>query len=480
MLGFEAMHDAQTIIKEKVRTLKFDEIALSSNIMSGLKDVHYTELTDLQEKVIPQILEGKDALIKAEPGSDKIASFVVPALQQIDTENKEEGPAVLILTPNPKEAKEIDELVWAVGYHAQIECASVDMDSEESEQKEAMNSNVRVLVGNPGPLSDVAQKLRFVFRHVDLLVIDAADEMVNLNLQSKLTAIKRRILSDPQTLVFTKEVNEEVKELAKQYLEDPAFISDKESGEAPMLSEPPKVDKTLNHGYIYVPNRMKITTLLAHIDNTPTDNCVIFTASKRGTDRLYRTLRKRELKATSIHGKLSEEKRKQRLANFKNGDVQYLLVADIPAAELDITRVTQVINYDVPNNPDEYRYRANMVNSGKASRLVSLVSKQDRSDINKLESNLGKAPKELPLPEEVKKKKEQRKKQKKKKQPKPKSNKKKHRDNGRGQKQKKKKKKDNDLELPRPSFDKLSGGRKGGEKKDDDSGVLGLIKKIFS
>lgn len=453
--------------------MKFEEMTLSPNIMSGLQDINYTELSELQENVIPAVLEGHDALIRAEPGSSKIASFVIPALEQVNKREDKDGTSVLVLTPNPEESREIDELVWAMGYHAQIECASIDMDTDLEEQKEAIQSEVEVIVGNPGPLLDVCQDLRFIFRDVEVVVIDAADKMVALNLQDKIQNILKRVLSDHQTLIYSEEVNDEVKELTKQHTEDPIAIGFEDK--PGMLTDPPKVDQNLTQGYIYVPNRMKITTLMAHLEDTPHDNCVIFTASKRGTDRLYRTLRKNDMKATSLHGKLSDEKKSQRFANFTNGDVQYLLVADIPAAELGLDRVTQVINYDVPNDPDEYRYRAGFVGSGTASRIVSLVSKQDRSDINELENSLGQAPKELPLPEKVKQKLEKRKKQKKKKSREDNRDKQsKQSNNGRG------KKKNDELQLPRPSYDKLSGGKKGDTPKDQKSGVIGLIKKLFS
>jgi len=458
--------------------LKFEEMTLSPEIMSGLQDVHYSELTELQEEVIPAVLNGKDALIKANPGGDKNASFIVPALEKINQKENKEGTSVLVLTPNPKEAKELDELVWAMGYHAQIECASIDLDGEPKEQTEALESGVEVIVGNPGPLSEIMQKELFIFRNIDLLVIDSADEMISLGLVTKIENIKKRVISDPQILIYTGKLTDEVKTLAKEYLEEPEVLGFENIGRE-AVAEPPKLDNKLTHGYIYVPNRMKISTLMAHVDDTPTDTCVIFTASKRGTDRLYRIFRKHNLKATSLHGKLSDEKRAQRFANFTNGDVQYLLVADIPASELDLERVTQVINYDVPNDPDEYRYRASLVGHGKASRLVSLVSKQDRSDINKLENALGKAPKELPLPDAIKK---QLKERKKKKKSGKKSRNKKQRGRGRGSKngRGKKKKKDDEMHLPRPSYDKLSGGRKGDTPKDEKSTVIGLIKKLFS
>ena len=288
--------------------MKFEEMTLSPDIMSGLKDVNYSELTELQEAVLPVVLEGKDAFIQAEPGSSKNASFVIPALERISQIEEVEGTKVLVLTPNPKESKEIDELVWAMGYHAEIECASIDMDKEEAEQTESLQSNLEVIVGNPGPLDDIMQDLRYIFRQVELVVIDSADEMVSLNLTSRIKNILKRVLSDYQTLVYTSKVNDKITEFAKSLLDDPEIIGFENRSAPVNLTEPPKVTNDLTHGYIYVPNRMKISTLMAHIDDTPTDSCVIFTASKRGTDRLYRILRKRNLKATSLHGKLSDEK----------------------------------------------------------------------------------------------------------------------------------------------------------------------------
>jgi len=448
--------------------------------MSGLQDVHYSELTELQEEVIPAVLSGKNALIKANPGGDKNASFIIPALEMINKAEPKEGTSVLVLTPNPKESKEIDELVWAMGYHAQIECASIDLDGEPEEQTEALKSGVEVIAGNPGPLLDLMQNELFVFRNIDLLVIDSADIMISMDLISRIENIKKRVIGDPQILIYTGEVNDDVKEFVKEYLEKPMILGFKDE-EKEAVAEPPKLDNKLSQGYMYVPNRMKISTLMAHIEDTPTDNCVIFTASKRGTDRLYRIFRKHNLKATSLHGKLSEENRAQRFANFTNGDVQYLLVADIPASQLDLERVTQVINYDVPNDAKEYRYRAGLVGHGKTSRIVSLVSKQDRSDINKLENSLGEAPKEIPLPKKVKQKLKQRKKKKssaKKSKKKRQSRGKKGSRNGRGNK--KKKQQDDEMHLPRPSYDKLSGGRQGDHKEDEKSTVIGLIKKLFS
>lgn len=464
--------------------MKFEELTLSPNILSGLRDVNYNELTEMQEASLPLIMDGTETLIKAAPGEDKYTSFIVPALEKINNNgNRDEGTTALVLTPKSEEARGIDELLGSIGSHTELHRASICLDGDPEEQKKILASKADILVANPDPLREIMQEMRFIFRHIDLLIIDSADEMISLNLTGKIKDIVKRIMSDHQTIMYSDDANDEVTELAQSYLEDMKAIG---FDGYESLSAPPTVDENISQGYIYVPNRMKITTLMAHIEDSPEDRYVIFTASKRGTDRLYRTLRKRKYKATSLHGKLSDEKRAQRFANFTNGDLQFLLVADIPASELDLQHVKRVINYDVPNDADEYRFRADLVGPGKASSIVSLVSKQDRSDINLLENKLGQAPKELPLPKKVKQKlKERRKKNKSPKKKKSKKSSKKSpkkkkakRQNGRGKKSRKKKK---EMELPQPSFDKLSGGRTGSdEDKDSKSGVIGLIKKLFS
>lgn len=453
--------------------MKFDELNLSPDILSGLRDVQFEKPTPLQESVLPSLLEGKDVFAKAENGKDKNALIGISALQMFSKAENIEGTHVLVLTPKTKEAREIDEQIWAMGYHAEVECAAIHMDGDEEEQKKSVLDKVPILVANPGPLINIMEDNRVIFRHIDYVVVDALDEMVSIGLADRLKAIRKRILSEPQILVLTNEYNNDVKNLAKEFLEKAEIIGFEEVGNnGRALEDPPSISQKLEQGYINVPSRMKITTLMAHIEQTPTDNCVIFTASKRGTDRLYRIFKKRKLKVTSIHGKLSDEKREQRFSNFANGDVQYLLVAEIPAASLDLKNVVQVINYDVPNEADEYRYRANLVGSGKATRIVSLVSKQDRNDISELQNELGQAPQELPLPDKVKQKLKEKKNKKKRddRKPRPKRE--------GGKKKRGEEKEENKMELPRPSYDKLSGGRTG--DTDERTGVVEFFRKLFS
>lgn len=457
-----------------MRTLKFEDLNLGPEVLVGLRDVQYDEPTPLQQSVIPSLLEGKDVFLKADTGKDKEGAIIIPALEKFSQIEVQKGTHILIVTPAAKELKQIDERIRTMGNHAQIECASIDAKGNREQQKEAVIGGVPVLIATPERLLDILQDNLFIFRHLEYLVIDGLQELIARDMIPAIKKICKRAISKPQKLLVTSELTQSSKDVANSLLNDPVVIGfDNVASNGQALKSPPPIPKNLSQGYIYVPSRMKISTLMAHIEASPSsDTCVIFTASKRGTDRLYRILRKRGLKATSLHGKLSDEKRAQRFANFTNGDVQYLLVADIPAAGLQIEKVTQVINYDVPGDPNEYRHRAGMVGSGKATRIISLVSRQDRNDINELENELGQAPKELPLPDAVQKKLRQRK------------NKKKHgrrrnnKKSGRSGKRSGRKKTKKNMELPRPSYDKLSGGRSG--DKDERSGVVEFFRKLFS
>jgi len=497
--------------------LSFEELNLSPEVLSGLNDVKFDEPTPLQKSLIPVALEGKDVIVKAHSGMGKNGSFIIPVLENFNKSEKK-GTRALILTPSVEGAKSIDEKIWAMGYHAQIECAPIDMRGDWDEQEQALKAETPVIVANPGRLIDLLSKNRMIFKNLELLVIDEADDMHEMGILPKVQDILKRIMSDPQMFFYADKINDDLEKFAKKHLKkDAVYIGfdvfddgDKSQNNGQAKSQKKqqkkkdskpqqdkkekaqsghsngqsdKIPKDLKQGYIYIPGRLKISTLMTHLGKTPTDSVIIFTASKRGTDRLYRIFRKNHKKVTSIHGKLSDGKRNERFSKFKKGNYQYLLVADISAGDLDLDHVMQVINYDVPNDIDEYKKRIGLVGSGKATRIISLVSKQDRKDINAIEKELDIAPEEIPLPNEVKKKKKQKNRKRGR-------NKNRGRGRGRGRKngrhgkrgrRNKKRSRSSEYELPRPSYDKLSGGKSGEKKKEKESkGIIGFVKKLFS
>lgn len=242
--------------------------------------------------------------------------------------------------------------------------------------------------------------------------------------------------------------------------------------------DPDPINENLEQGYIYVPPRAKISTLLAHLEKNLTDNIVVFAASKRTTDRLFRIIRKKGWGVVSINPGLKEEYYEERFGKFTSGEMKILLVGGLSATEVDLSQVKQVINYDVPNDVEEYKYRAELVGHGKTTRMISLVSKMDKKDIDEIVKEVGYAPTEIPLPKEVKEKKSRGKKS-------HSSNKKKNKNQKRDRKRRKDPKKEKSSNgLPRPSYDGLSGGKEGKKNKKRPSpgredGAFGWIKKLF-
>lgn len=508
--------------------MSFENFELSEEILSGLHDVNYSKPTKLQEHVLPAILEGKNAVIKARSGMGKDGSYIIPIIEYLNNQKERPHTQALVLTPEVEHAQKVDEFVWAMGYHAGVQSISVDLDGDRKTQLEALEEGVDIVVANPGRIEELLGKGEFSFEHLKFIVVDDALRIAKMGIMDKVETFLSKFGEGKQKLLYSDRMDDKLWKFVDRYIPEP-FIhgfddseqqkektsgkeeskqdaagqtpedgngkTEKDEADQPIEKkrnvEPPALDGDIRQGYMLVPPRMKISTLTAHLDETPDDNVLIFTASKRGTDRLFRVIRKRNKGVRSIHERLPKGERERRYKAFKSGEYQFLLITDISARDIDFDHVKQVINYDVPNNVDEYRYRAGLVASGKAGRIVSLVSKQDRNDIEEISKQVGSTPKELPLPDPVQEKVEKRKKsttkdrsQKRKKRS---SNKKSGDKKSRGRSNKdqrdnrRRRKKKTGPELPRPSYDKLDGGRTGSRKEEEEKqGVLGFFKKLFS
>lgn len=537
--------------------MSFEEFGLSPELLSGLADVRIEQPTPLQNEVIPPALQGKHMLVKHEAGDDGV--FLIPALQKLTTNGEVTGTRVLILTPSIERVKEIDETVWAMGYHAQISSAALSMKGIRTIQEQAIKDGAPVVVANPGRLIEILDNNKLKLPQVDLVIVDEAHGMENYNLVSRVKDIMGLVEGEPQALIFSQSNNKATQQLSEALLKNPEVIgfdeaepsteqesrdtsdskdekkeeassdqkadSDEEfeldqqevnrklaeasvsvvlnpeekeeepEEEAAAKSkdqhskevDPDPVPKDLTQAYIYVPPRAKISTLLAHLEKTLTDKIVVFAASKRTTDRLFRIIRKKGWGVVSINEGLKEEYYNERFGKFTSGEMKILLVGGLSATEVELDEVKQVINYDVPNEVEEYKYRAELVGKGKAARIVSLVSKMDKDDIDEIVKKVGYAPTELPLPEEVKEKKSRSKKSEKDKKGKSSGKNKSQSEDDRDRKRRKKPKKQEEKNtngLPRPSYDGLSGGKEGKKNKKRPSpgksdGAFGWIKKLF-
>jgi superfamily II DNA/RNA helicase len=467
--------------------LSFNQFRLRSDILKGLQDTKIESPNSLQKKIYKAVQTGNDLVINTAVNDRPEVGYLISLLNQIAQSDRRQGTRAVILTGDKTRAKQLDEWIWAIGYHASIESACITDDGNPEEQKKAISAGPVIVVATPTRFSELLEETRMIFREVEQLIVDQAESVKDWE---SVDAISKRIISKCQRIFTASKDSKELREAEKSMLEDPELVTiakkessatgSKKTADAQSAAEKPAITKDLTQYYINVPPRSKISTLMAHLNNNQADTVVIFTASRRTADRLYKIFRKSNKRAVSIHDEIDEDTFKERFDRFTSGNVQHLIVGEMSAAKIPLEHATQVINYDVPEEVEEYRLRADLVGTGKANKILSLVSKQDRSDIQTICKSLGYAPEEVPLPVDVKgggskSKSAAKKSQGSKQNGKPKKG-------GRGQKKQKrgaKGKRGPNLDaLPRPTFDQLEGGRSG--KKKEKKGIVGFIKKLFS
>ena len=457
--------------------MSFNQFRLSSDILKGLKDTKIESPSPLQKKIFKAVQGKKDLVINTTTGENPEVGYLISLLNDITKTERRQGTRAIIIAGNKERAKKLDEWIWAIGYYASIESACFTTDGNEEEQISALSAGPVIIVATPDRLSSILSKGRLVFREVTQLIVDQAELIEDWE---AVEVISKRILGNCQKIFTAAKDSKELREAEKQLLQDPELVTLAKKSES-KKEEDVAIDKSLTQYYINVPPRSKITTLMNHLDNHSADSVVIFTASRKTADRLYKILRKSDKRAVSLHSQLDSDTFKERFERFTSNNVQNLLVGEMSAADLPLEQATQVINYDVPEEVDEYKSRADLVGDGKATRMISLVSKQDREDIDTICKSLGYAPEEIPLPKAVKQKVSgQDKKDNQASKSKSSSRNSKKKPSNKGPKKKRQaphKSKLNINELPRPTYDQLDGGRTGKTQK---KGLVGFIKNLFS
>lgn len=469
--------------------MSFNQFRLKSDILKGLKDVKIESPSPLQKKIYNAVKTKTDLVINTSLEDAPEVGYLLSLLNDLSASERRQGTRAIILAGDKERAKKLDEWIWAIGYHSSIESACITEDGTIKEQVAAVSAGPVVIVATPSRFAEVLEKNRMIFREVQQLIVDQAEYISDWD---SVEAVSKRVIGNCQRIFTAAKDSKELREAEASILTDPELVTKTERKEPKKIVEKPQkevdstpdtpITKDLTQYYINVPLRSKISTLMAHLDNNPADSVVVFTASRKTADRLYKIFRKSNKRAVSVHSGLDKQIFDERFERFASENVQHLLVGDLSAGDLPLNHAAQVINYDVPDEVAEYKLRAELVGNGKATKITSLVSKQDRSDIQSICNSLGYAPEEVPLPKKVKEKVSSKRSSGSKKRNASGKGKGKHKNTStfkKKPKQKKRgKKKRSKLEgLPRPTFDQLEGGRTGSKKEK--KGFFGFIKKLF-
>ncbi|HHZ88539.1 MAG TPA: ATP-dependent RNA helicase RhlE [Chromatiaceae bacterium] len=350
--------------------MSFDSLGLSAELLRAIDEQGYTEPTPVQLKAIPLILNGKDVMAGAQTGTGKTAGFTLPLLHRLSTTPTSKGRRpvrALILTPTRELAAQVEESVKTYSRHLPLKSAVVFGGVKINPQIDKLRRGVDILVATPGRLLDHAGQKTVDLSHVEILVLDEADRMLDMGFIHDIRKVLALLPdnSHRQNLLFSATFSNEIKQLAGRLLNDPELI---EVGRRNATVE--RITQV-----IHPVDKGRKRELLSHlIGSKDWRQVLVFTRTKHGANRLAQQLEKDGLTAAAIHGNKSQGARTRALAGFKAGDVRILVATDIAARGLDIDQLPHVVNYELPNVPEDYVHRIGRTgragNEGEAMSLV--------------------------------------------------------------------------------------------------------------
>jgi len=351
--------------------MSFSTLGLSPELLRAVADQGYTEATPVQAQSIPLILQGRDILAGAQTGTGKTAGFTLPLLQLLTPKASATAPhayrpvRALILTPTRELAAQVEESVRTYGRHSPLTSTTIFGGVNINPQIQALRRGVDILVATPGRLLDHVQQRTVDLSRVEILVLDEADRMLDMGFIRDIRKILALLPGKRQNLLFSATFSEEIKTLADGLLNNPALV------EVARRNEPIELVTHIVH---LVDRERKKDLLLHLIQSQNLKQALIFTRTKHGANRLAQQLERDGIVASAIHGNKSQPQRTKALADFKSGAVRILVATDLAARGLDIDQLPHVINFELPNVPEDYIHRIGRTGrAGSTGDAISLV-----------------------------------------------------------------------------------------------------------
>jgi len=368
--------------------MSFSTLGLSEPILKAVADLAYTEPTAIQKQAIPVVLSGKDLIAGAQTGTGKTASFVLPLLEQlhtkkINTDRKLRGKRIraLILVPTRELAVQVEASISSYSKYLTLSSMAMYGGVDAVPQKQRLIWGVDIIVATPGRLLDMTHQRALHFDELEMLVLDEADRMLDMGFIDDINKIIERLPTQRQNLLFSATISDEVRALAKRTINHPVEISiAQNSASKPQIAQ-----------WLVTTDKGNKSALLSHlIKSLQWQQALIFIETKHGAAKLVSQLEKRDIKAEAIHSGRTQAVREQIWHDFKSGKIKYLVATGIAARGLDIGALERVVNYDLPDNVDDYIHRIGRTGrAGASGEAVSFVSKDNFRNLCAIESRLG-------------------------------------------------------------------------------------------
>ena len=360
-------------------SMSFSTLGLSDQILEAIEAQGYSTPSPIQEKSIPIVLEGKDLMAAAQTGTGKTAGFTLPILERLSAGKRPSSNQVraLIITPTRELAAQVHDSVRTYGKNLPLRSTVVFGGVGINPQMQKLRKGIDILVATPGRLLDLYSQNAVHFDKLEVLVLDEADRMLDMGFIHDIKRIIKLLPVKRQTLMFSATFSEDIRKLAKSLVHNPVEIS---------VTPRNTTVEAIKH-WICPVDKSKKTALLTHLINKGDwQQVLVFSRTKHGANRIATSLDKKNITATAIHGNKSQGARTRALADFKAGKVRVLVATDIAARGIDIDQLPHVINFDLPNVPEDYIHRIGR--TGRAGRLgeaISLVSADEAKQLFDIE-----------------------------------------------------------------------------------------------
>ena len=378
------MHSTKTNPKPFPKPESFQSFRLAAPLLRGLEASGFSQPTEIQSRAIPVAMDGRDLLASAQTGTGKTAAFVLPALQRLLTAPPKagRGPRVLVLTPTRELAGQVEQVIRQLGRFARLRSGIIVGGVSYGPQERLLRNGLELLVATPGRLIDHMARGLVDFSRLELLVLDEADRMLDMGFIKPVTRIAEKLPTDRQTLLFSATLEGDVQKIAGHLLTDPARIS--------LATAKVRHEAITQRLHLTESAEHKHALLRQLLDDPTLTQAIVFTATKRGADRLAKRLAAHGHACAPLHGNMRQGARQRTVECMRSGKVRILVATDVAARGIDLLGVSHVINFDLPTVAEDYIHRIGRTGrNGATGTAISLVGPLDRVKLGNIERLTG-------------------------------------------------------------------------------------------